>query len=269
MNTCTRLLFSIAASWIFPTPRMRHPTWLLARGVFCRPDTAPSQLCQCSGARGQLAENQLEILKTFPNKAVIAIENTRVLKELRQRTSDLTESLAQQTATSDVLQVISSSPGELQPVFEAMLAKATDLCEAFFGALWLREGDELRVVAFHGSLPSEFTEQWKLGSVPSQDRDLPLTRAIHSGKPVHVIDLRDEPGYRQGHPLVVRGADIAGIRTLIAVPMLKEDEFVGVIAIYRREVRAFTDKQIALVTNFAAQAVIAIENTRLLNEPCQ
>jgi two-component system, NtrC family, sensor kinase len=211
-------------------------------------------------------DRQIALLENFASQAVIAIENTRLLSELRQRTDDLTEALAQQTATSDVLRVISSSPGDLQPVFEAMLAKATDLCEAFYGALWLREGDNLYNVAFHGSLPAEFTEQWKAGSVMPQDRDVPLARAVRSGKPVHVIDLRDDPGYRQGHPLVVRGADIAGIRTLIAVPMLKEDEFVGVIAIYRREVRAFTDKQVELVTNFAAQAVIAIENTRLLSE---
>ena len=212
------------------------------------------------------SEKHVALIKAFADQAVIAIENTRLFKELRQRTDDLSESLAQQTATSDVLRVISSSPGELQPVFEAMLAKATELCEASYGALWLREGDHLHNVSFHGSLPAEFTEQWKAGSVVPLDRDVPVARAIRSGAPVHVDDIREDPAYRGGHPLAVGSANIAGIRTMIAVPMFKEGEYVGAIAIYRREVRPFTDKQIALVTNFAAQAVIAIENTRLLSE---
>jgi two-component system, NtrC family, sensor kinase len=211
-------------------------------------------------------ERQIALLENFADQAAIAIENTRLMSELRQRTDDLSEALEQQTATSEVLQVISSSPGELRPVFEAMLAKATELCEASYGALWLREGDHLHNVSFHGSLPAEFTEQWKAGSTVSLDRDVPVARAILSGTPVHVNDLREDSSYRGGHPLAVGSADIAGISTMIAVPMFKEGEYVGAIAIYRREVRPFTDKQIALVTNFAAQAVIAIENTRLLSE---
>jgi two-component system NtrC family sensor kinase len=211
-------------------------------------------------------ERQIALLENFADQAAIAIENTRLVSELRQRTDDLSEALEQQTATSEVLQVISSSPGELQPVFEAMLAKATELCEASYGALWLREGNHLHNVSFHGSLPAEFTEQWKAGSVVPLDRDVPVARAIRSGAPVHVNDLREDPAYRGGHPLAVGSANIAGIRTLMAVPMFKEGEYVGAIAIYRREVRPFTAKQIALVTNFAAQAVIAIENTRLLSE---
>jgi DNA-binding FrmR family transcriptional regulator len=110
-------------------------------------------------------ERQIALLENFADQAAIAIENTRLVSELRQRTEDLSEALEQQTATSEVLQVISSSPGELQPVFEAMLAKATELCEASYGALWLREGNHLHNVSFHGSLPAEFTEQWKAGSV--------------------------------------------------------------------------------------------------------
>jgi two-component system, NtrC family, sensor kinase len=211
-------------------------------------------------------ERQIALLENFADQAAIAIENTRLVSELRQRTDDLSEALEQQTATSEVLQVISSSPGELQPVFEAMLAKATELCEASYGALWLREGNHLHNVSFHGSLPAEFTEQWKAGSVVPLDRDVPVARAIRSGAPVHVNDLREDPAYRGGHPLAVGSANIAGIRTLMAVPMFKEGEYVGAIAIYRREVRPFSTKQIALVTNFAAQAVIAIENTRLLSE---
>jgi GAF domain-containing protein len=209
---------------------------------------------------------QIELVGTFADQAVIAIENARLLSELRQRTDDLSESLEQQTATSEVLKIISSSPGELKPVFEAMLAKATELCEASYGALWLREEDNLRNVAFHGSLPAEFTDHWNAGLVVSRDRDIPVARAIRSGKPVHVADLREDPAYRQGHPLAVELADIAGIRTTIGVPMFKDNEFIGAIAVYRKEVRPFTEKQIELVKNFAAQAVIAIENARLLNE---
>jgi GAF domain-containing protein len=209
---------------------------------------------------------QIALVSNFAAQAVIAIENARLLNELRQRTDDLTESLEQQTATSEVLQVISSSAGELEPVFKAMLANATKLCDASYGAMWLREDDDLRNAAFHGSLPPAFTEQWRTGGLIRPRLDAPASRAMQTRKPVHIADLSTTDAYRAGEPIVVTGVDVAGIRTLVAVPMLKEGESVGVIAIYRREVKPFTEKQIALVTNFAAQAVIAIENTRLLNE---
>ena len=204
-------------------------------------------------------DKQIALVQNFAAQAVIAIENTRLLNELRQ-------SLEQQTATADVLRVISSSPGELQPVFDKMLAKATELCEASYGALWLREGDAIRNVAFHGSLPEDFTDQWRTGSTTYLEQNFPAARAIRLGIPVHVVDMKEDPAYRTGHSLAVGSVDVAGIRTLVAVPMLKEGECVGAVAIYRREVRPFTEKQLALVQNFAAQAVIAIENTRLLNE---
>ena len=203
-------------------------------------------------------DKQIELVENFSAQAVIAIENTRLLNELR-------ESLEQQTGTSEVLAVISSSPGELQPVFNTMLANATKLCEASYGALWLSEGGALHNAAFHGEMPAAFTEQWRAAAI-ALDRDVPVARVARSRKPVHVADLRADPAYLAGHPLAVGSADIAGMRTLLVVPMLKEDEFVGAFAIYRQEVRPFTDKQIELVKNFAAQAVIAIENTRLLNE---
>jgi two-component system, NtrC family, sensor kinase len=201
-------------------------------------------------------DKQIELIKNFAAQAVIAIENTRLLNELRQRTDDLSEALEQQTATSEVLQVISSSPGELEPVFQAMLENATRICQAKFGTLLLFDEDELRLVAMHGA-PREFEELRRRDPrVPIYVRRLVETRQI-----VHVADIAAEEPYASS-PLV----KLAGARSFINVPMLKENELIGSITIYRQEIRPFTDKQIELIQNFAAQAVIAIENTRLLNE---
>ena len=188
-------------------------------------------------------------------------------KKVELRTHELSESLEQQTATSEVLRVISSSPGELDPVFEAMLANATKLCEAQYGALWMCDGDAFRAVAFHGPLPAAYIEQWQVGKSFRLGAEVPAVRAVASGRPVQLEDIRATEGYRNGLPLFVSGADLAGIRTVLAVPMVKEDQAVGVIVIYRTEVpRLFNNKQIAVVESFASQAVIAIENARLLNE---
>ncbi|HET7382842.1 MAG TPA: GAF domain-containing protein [Pseudolabrys sp.] len=214
---------------------------------------------------GPASKVQEELLKTFADQAVIAIENTRLLNELRQRTDDLSEALEQQTATSEVLRVISSSPGELEPVFEAMLANATRICEAKFGFLWLAEGDGFRAVAMH-DVPSALAEERHYEGVIHFSPDVPLGRVALTKQLVHVADIRDEPGYAKGFRPIVRLADTGGARTLVAVPMHKDNDLVGAIIIYRQEIRPFTDKQIELVKNFAAQAVIAIENTRLLSE---
>ena len=209
-------------------------------------------------------DKQIELVTNFAAQAVIAIENARLLNELRQRTTDLTEALEQQTATSDVLQVISSSPGDLQPVFASMLEKAVRICGAKFGTLYLHEAGGLRLMAAH-DVPPGFSEA--RGSSPIQPSPGGgLDVAMRTQRTVHITDLAATRAYAERHPRMVEAVEIGGIRTVVAVPMLKDSELVGVIAIHRREVLPFTEKQIALVTNFAAQAVIAIENARLLNE---
>jgi GAF domain-containing protein len=204
-------------------------------------------------------DKQVALVANFAAQAVIAIENTRLLSELR-------ESLQQQTATADVLKVISSSPGELEPVFQAMLENATRLCEASYGVMWLREGDGFRSAALHGPLPAAYVERWRSGTLVHAGPDAPMMRVAETRKPVQVPDMRESRAYLDGDPLPVAAVEIAGIRTLLSVPMFKEDELIGAITIYRKEVRAFSDKQVDLVGNFASQAVIAIENTRLLSE---
>ena len=211
-------------------------------------------------------ERQIELVRTFADQAVIAIENTRLLNELRHRTDDLTRSLEQQTATADVLRVMSSSQGELRPVFTTILENATQICQANFATLFLREGKALRVAAHHGSLTKAWDEQWRVGMLLQEDAELQAFQTLSGRQPLQVVDLSEAPSYLARNPKAVNSVEVGGIRTMITVPMLKDDEAIGVITIFRTEIREFTDKQIELVTSFAAQAVIAIENTRLLNE---
>ena len=213
---------------------------------------------------GPFSDKQIELLTNFAAQAVIAIENTRLLNELRQRTDDLSEALEQQTATSEVLRVISSSPSELPPVFEAMLRNAVRICDANFGNVFRWDGTALNLVAAHNTPPaySEARRRSPLRPDPS----VPMGRVVATKSVVHIADLSTEQGYAERKSAITAAIEVGGVRTLLAIPMLQEDELVGIITIYRQEVRPFTDKQIALVENFAAQAVIAIENTRLLNE---
>ena len=203
-------------------------------------------------------DKQVELVKNFANQAVIAIENTRLLNELRQRTDDLTEALEQQTAMSEVLGVISSSPGDLVPVFDTILANATRLCEGNLAALWQYDGQFLVGAAQYNASPA-FVEHY-MGTKLEPGREGPARLAALERRTVHVADITAEPGFS---PMVLQ---YERARTVLAVPLLREKELVGAIAIWRREVRPFTEKQIALVQNFAAQAAIAIENARLLNE---
>src|SRR5712691_11454792 len=189
-------------------------------------------------------------------------------KKVDQRTHELSESLEQQTATSEVLRVISSSPGDLKPVFDTMLANATRLCEAKFGNLFLREGNGFHVVAMHGGAPTTYIEMLQRAPVLDlhDHPHIPLARIAQTKEVLHVSDLAMEPSYIERDSRIVLLVETAGARSLLAVPMLKEGELLGAFIIYRPEVRPFSEKQIELVTNFASQAVIAIENVRLLNE---
>jgi len=168
----------------------------------------------------------IDLITTFANQAVIAIENTRLFEAEQASKRELTEALEQQTATSEVLGVISRSPGELGPVFGIMLANATRLCEASYGAMWLREGDDFRNAAFHGALAAEFVDQWR-SAVLRPDPDMPLARVAQSRNPVHINDMRENQAYLKRNPLAVTAVEVGGVRTMVVVPMLKEDALVG------------------------------------------
>src|SRR4030095_16385889 len=209
-------------------------------------------------------QKQIELLETFADQAVSAIENVRLFDEVQSRTRELSESLEQQTATAEVLKVVSSSPGELEPVFNAMLENATRICHAEFGTLYLRETDAFRAVAMHNA-PSAFLEARK-GKLMQPPTDSALGRLATTRQVVQIDDITQIESYVERDPVIVAAVELGGYRTVAAVPMLKDDELVGAILIYRQEVRPFADRQIELLKNFADQAVIAIENTRLLNE---
>jgi GAF domain-containing protein len=203
-------------------------------------------------------EKQIALVKTFADQAVIAIENVRLFKELQERNRDLTEALEQQTATSEILRVIASSPTNIQPVLDVVAENAARLCDALNALIYSVVGDSLQMVAQHGPVPAP------AGLLPIS-RGLPTARAVVDRQTIHVHDLAAEktefpesqsPAFQQ----------LTGTRTILATPLLREGIPIGVITIRRQEIRPFTDKQIALLKTFADQAVIAIENVRLFQE---
>src|SRR6516225_7598557 len=208
---------------------------------------------------GPVPKVQEELLKTFADQAVIAIENARLLGELR-------ESLQEQTASADVLRIISSSPGELEPVFSTILKNAVSLCEATFGNMFLYNGEDFVSAAVHASSP-DYAASRRPGLVIRHPHpDVPLNRIRRTKEPIHIADARTSRAYIDRDPVFCEFVDGGGTRTLLVVPMIKENTLVGALAMYRQEVRPFTEKHVMLVKSFATQAVIAIENTRLLNE---
>jgi GAF domain-containing protein len=261
---------------------------------------------------GPFSDDQIKLLKTFADQAMIAIENARLFGEVQTRTDELSESLEQQTATSEILSVISSSPGQLQPVFQSVLANAVRICAAKFGTLYLSEGNGFRAVAMHNA-PPRYKEERKRGIVHPPPNSS-SGRAARTKQVAQVVDIKAEQDYIEGDPFFLAAVELAGFRSVVSVPMLqraivmvlelvyeqdflpcsfgfrpgrsahqalqelrtgfmrhglrwvidlKEDELIGIISIHRQEVQAFTDKQIELLTSFAKQAVIAIENARL------
>src|SRR5262249_14415644 len=203
------------------------------------------------------SEGEITLLKTFADQAVIAIENVRLFKELEARNKDLTEALEQQTATSEILRVISASPTDIQPISAAILQTASRLCEADDAAIFRLGGDLLHLVAQHGTIPA------RLKLVHAATRGRVSGRSVLDRQPIQVADLQAEA---EQFPECSAGARERGYRTTLSVPLLREDAAIGAIVILRSEVRPFTDKQIQLLQTFADQAVIAIENVRLFTE---
>ncbi len=209
-------------------------------------------------------EKQIAMVKTFADQAVIAMENARLIAEQRERTNDLQEALQFQTATAEVVQAINSCGGNVSPVFEVICAKTIQLCDAACGGIGLWEGDRYKTVASR-HLPTAFADFVVRGPLMPGPRDAYLRVARDAGY-VHFDDIAATKLYRSGDPLTRAIVDLGGAHTVLTVPLVKDDTVLGLIAVYRQEVRPFADKQIQVVRNFAHQALVALENVRLFKE---
>ena len=243
----------LARRMVVPIQKLRAGAARLGSGDFGH------RIAIKSGDEVEALANQFNVMAGRLQESYANLE-----RKVEQRTRELSESLEQQTATADVLRVISNSPGDLQPVFETMLQKAVRICGAQFGNLWLREGDFFRIGAITQGAPAAYADFLRREGPFRADRRVGLGLLLETKQTYQVPDTTVEPAYND--QLRLATIELARARTLFGVPLLKENEVIGCIVIYRQEVRPFTDKQVALVSSFAAQAVIAIENTRLLSE---